>query len=168
MKNFCFSVLAALLVSGCTISGVSSKDKATTYYTQHSFYYEKGRYITTNYARGGVVSVNTMVKITNIGRNSMELELKDGTPLTVVNVKGFTLQDINGIRGRLLGEKPVILSGSGAGMQKAIKSGERDVPDYIEADHNKMVAKFVRAPGLSDVPFAMQMEPNLVVEFYSR
>lgn len=127
MKNFCFSVLAALLVSGCTISGVSSKDKATTYYTQHSFYYEKGRYITTNYARGGVVSVNTMVKITNIGRNSMELELKDGTPLTVVNVKGFTLQDINGIRGRLLGEKPVILSGSGAGMQKAIKSGELKV-----------------------------------------
>jgi small subunit ribosomal protein S4 len=45
---------------------------------------------------------------------------------------------------------------------------ERDVPDYIEVDHNKMVATFARVPGLADVPFAVQMEPNLVVEFYSR
>ena len=45
---------------------------------------------------------------------------------------------------------------------------ERDVPDYIEVDHNKMTAKFVRTPGLGDVPFAVKMEPNLVVEFYSR
>jgi small subunit ribosomal protein S4 len=51
---------------------------------------------------------------------------------------------------------------------EAIKSSERDVPDYITADHNKMVATFVRIPALADVPFPVQMEPNLVVEFYSR
>ena len=45
---------------------------------------------------------------------------------------------------------------------------ERDVPDYIEADHHKMSATFVRVPTLSDVPYAVVMEPNLVVEFYSR
>ena len=45
---------------------------------------------------------------------------------------------------------------------------ERDVPDYIEADHGKMTAKFARIPHLSDVPFAVQMEPHLIVEFYSR
>ena len=45
---------------------------------------------------------------------------------------------------------------------------ERDVPDYIEADHNKMTATFVRVPVLSDVPYAVVMEPHLVVEFYSR
>ncbi|WEX11642.1 30S ribosomal protein S4 [Chelativorans sp. AA-79] len=45
---------------------------------------------------------------------------------------------------------------------------ERDVPDYIEADHNKMTAKYVRMPALADVPYAVQMEPNLVIEFYSR
>jgi small subunit ribosomal protein S4 len=45
---------------------------------------------------------------------------------------------------------------------------ERDVPEYIEADHSKMTAKLVRIPALSDVPYAVQMEPNLVVEFYSR
>jgi small subunit ribosomal protein S4 len=51
---------------------------------------------------------------------------------------------------------------------EAIKSAERDVPDYIEADHNKMSAKLIRIPALSDVPFPVIMEPNLVVEFYSR
>ena len=53
-------------------------------------------------------------------------------------------------------------------LLEAIKSPERDVPDYIEADHNKMTAKLVRVPGLAEVPFPVQMEPNLVVEFYSR
>ncbi len=45
---------------------------------------------------------------------------------------------------------------------------ERDTPDYIEVDHNKMTAKFARIPLLADVPYPVQMEPNLVVEFYSR
>ena len=37
-----------------------------------------------------------------------------------------------------------------------------------EADHNKFTAKFVRVPGLDEVPYPVQMEPNLVVEYYSR
>jgi small subunit ribosomal protein S4 len=51
---------------------------------------------------------------------------------------------------------------------ESVGLAERDVPDYIEADHNKMTAKFARVPSLSEVPYAVQMEPNLVVEFYSR
>ena len=51
---------------------------------------------------------------------------------------------------------------------EAVDLAERDVPDYVEADHNKMSAKYVRVPTLGDVPYAVQMEPNLVVEFYSR
>jgi len=51
---------------------------------------------------------------------------------------------------------------------EAIKSPERDVPDYIEVDHNKMTAKLLRVPVLADVPYPVIMEPNLVVEFYSR
>jgi len=51
---------------------------------------------------------------------------------------------------------------------EATQLAERDVPDYVEADHNKMTATFARVPGLSDVPYPVQMEPNLVVEFYSR
>jgi len=51
---------------------------------------------------------------------------------------------------------------------EATKSPERDVPDYIDADHAKMTAKLVRIPALADVPYQVQMQPNLVVEFYSR
>jgi small subunit ribosomal protein S4 len=51
---------------------------------------------------------------------------------------------------------------------EAIGLAERDVPDYVDADHSKMTATFVRQPGLGDVPYAATMEPNLVVEFYSR
>jgi small subunit ribosomal protein S4 len=51
---------------------------------------------------------------------------------------------------------------------ESVKSAERDVPDYVEADHAKMTAKLLRVPALSDVPFPVVMEPNLVVEFYSR
>ncbi|ADZ69998.1 30S ribosomal protein S4 [Polymorphum gilvum] len=51
---------------------------------------------------------------------------------------------------------------------EAAQSGERDVPDYIDADHGKMTATFARIPSFSEVPYPVQMEPNLVVEFYSR
>jgi small subunit ribosomal protein S4 len=45
---------------------------------------------------------------------------------------------------------------------------ERDVPDYIEVDHGKLTAKLTRIPTLTEVPYPVQMEPHLVVEFYSR
>ena len=51
---------------------------------------------------------------------------------------------------------------------EAVQLAERDVPDYLEVDHGKMAAKYVRVPELADVPYAVHMEPNLVVEFYSR
>ncbi|MFI4996658.1 MAG: 30S ribosomal protein S4 [Hyphomicrobiales bacterium] len=51
---------------------------------------------------------------------------------------------------------------------ESVALAERDVPDYVEVDHTKMTAKLARVPALSDVPYPVQMEPNLVVEFYSR
>ena len=51
---------------------------------------------------------------------------------------------------------------------EATKSAERDVPDYVDADHGKMTAKLLRQPKLGDVPYASQMSPHLIVEFYSR
>jgi small subunit ribosomal protein S4 len=45
---------------------------------------------------------------------------------------------------------------------------ERDVPEYIEVNHSKMTAKLTRLPALNEVPYPVQMEPHLVVEFYSR
>lgn len=51
---------------------------------------------------------------------------------------------------------------------ESVGLAERDVPDYLEVDHSKMTATFVRTPSLSDVPYAVQMEPNLVVEYYAK
>ncbi len=45
---------------------------------------------------------------------------------------------------------------------------ERDVPDYFEVDQAKMNAKVTRIPLPSEVPYPVVMEPNLVIEFYSR
>lgn len=51
---------------------------------------------------------------------------------------------------------------------EATQLAERDVPEYIEVDHKTMKGTFVRVPTLLEVPYPVQMEPNLVVEFYSR
>jgi small subunit ribosomal protein S4 len=52
---------------------------------------------------------------------------------------------------------------------EAVASQERQVPDYLEVvDQKTFKGKFVRTPKLSDVPYPVQMEPNLVIEFYSR
>jgi len=51
---------------------------------------------------------------------------------------------------------------------EAVQSPERDLPDYMEVDHDKMIGKFVRIPKLADIPYPVQMEPNLVIEYYSR
>ncbi|MEM6744916.1 MAG: 30S ribosomal protein S4 [Pseudomonadota bacterium] len=51
---------------------------------------------------------------------------------------------------------------------QGVESQERDVPEYLEVDHSKMTATFIRTPSLGDVPYAVQMEPNLVVEFYAK
>ncbi|MGH6823892.1 MAG: 30S ribosomal protein S4, partial [Methylocella sp.] len=51
---------------------------------------------------------------------------------------------------------------------EAKQLAERDVPDYFEVDHTKMTAKLTRIPLPSEVPYPVVMEPNLVIEFYSR
>jgi len=51
---------------------------------------------------------------------------------------------------------------------EATALAERDVPDYLEVDHSRMTAKYLRIPGLNEVPYPVMMEPHLVVEFYSR
>ncbi len=51
---------------------------------------------------------------------------------------------------------------------EGVESQERDVPEYIQVDHKDMKARYVRAPKFEDVPYPVKMEPNLVIEFYSR
>jgi small subunit ribosomal protein S4 len=53
-------------------------------------------------------------------------------------------------------------------VMASAESAERDVPEYLEFDVKDLKGKFIRAPKLSDVPYPVQMEPNLVIEYYSR
>lgn len=53
-------------------------------------------------------------------------------------------------------------------VMEALVSNEREVPDYYETGANGMQVKFTRVPKLDEVPYPVRMEPNLVVEFYSR
>ncbi len=78
-----------------------------------------------------------------------------------VNIPSFQVRDGDTVEVR---EKSKQL----AVVLDAAQSQERDVPEYVEIDHRAMKGRFLRAPKLSDVPYAVQMEPNLVVEYYSR
>ena len=50
----------------------------------------------------------------------------------------------------------------------AAELAERDLPDFVQVDHKEMKGTYLRAPAMADVPYPVQMEPNLVIEFYSR
>ena len=78
-----------------------------------------------------------------------------------VNIPSYLVKDNDTIE---LREK----ARSMALVLEAAESGERDVPDYLEVDHSAMKGRYIRGPKLADVPYPCQMQPNLVVEFYSR
>ena len=50
----------------------------------------------------------------------------------------------------------------------ASESTSRDVPGYLEVDSKKLTAKYTFTPKFEDIPYACEMEPNLVIEYYSR
>jgi len=50
----------------------------------------------------------------------------------------------------------------------AIVSAERDIPEYTDVDQTGYKGTFTRIPSMEDVPYPVQMEPNLVIEYYSR
>ena len=50
----------------------------------------------------------------------------------------------------------------------ALASKERDTPEYLQVDEKNRKIKFVRTPKFEEVPYPVVMEPNLVIEYYSR
>ena len=79
----------------------------------------------------------------------------------VVNKKSYRVMDGDEISLQQTSQNiPMII--------QTLSSNERDVPEYLQLEISKCLGKFVRGPQLTDVPYPVQMEPNLVVEFYSR
>ena len=78
-----------------------------------------------------------------------------------VNIASYSLKDGDTIELRAKAKQMVP-------VLAAVELAEREVPEYVQADHKEMKGTFVRAPEMSDVPYPVQMEPNLVIEYYSR
>ncbi|MGY9020879.1 MAG: 30S ribosomal protein S4 [Alphaproteobacteria bacterium] len=78
-----------------------------------------------------------------------------------VNIPSYRVNegDVIEVRGKSR-EIPMLL--------EAIDSPEREIPEYMEVDHRNMKGTFTRTPLLADVPYPVLMEPNLVIEYYSR
>ena len=78
-----------------------------------------------------------------------------------VNIPSFLVRDGDVIEVREKSrEIPMVI--------ESAQSPERDVPDYVTVDHDKMRGTFIRGPQFADVPYPVQMEPHLVIEYYSR
>ncbi|MEO0392115.1 MAG: 30S ribosomal protein S4 [Pseudomonadota bacterium] len=78
-----------------------------------------------------------------------------------VNIPSYMVQDGDVIEVKEKSrELPIVLDA------QALQ--ERDVPEYMEVDFKKMQGTYVRSPAMADVPYPVVMEPNLVIEFYSR
>ena len=91
----------------------------------------------------------------------IELNLEFDEDVETVEVDGayYREEDVIEIRDK---------SKSLAIVMEAIKSAERDIPGYIIVDEKKLTSTFVRTPEFAEVPYATQMDPNLVIEYYSR
>ena len=50
----------------------------------------------------------------------------------------------------------------------ALANKERETPEYIQMDEKNKKFKFIRVPKFEEVPYPIVMEPNLVIEYYSR
>ncbi len=79
----------------------------------------------------------------------------------IINIPSYLVKEGDVIEVREVGKKMALIVG-------AADLPERDVPEYIDVDHKAIKATFLRTPQLEDVPYPSEMQPQLIVEFYSR
>lgn len=78
-----------------------------------------------------------------------------------LNIASYSVNDNDTIEIRSKAKQMALILG-------AVQDGNREVPDYMQVDNSALKGTFTRAPAIADVPYPVQMEPNLVIEFYSR
>ena len=78
-----------------------------------------------------------------------------------VNISSFLVSEKDTIEVREKSKQLVMILG-------AIVNKEREIPDYIQMDEKNKIAKLIRIPKFSEIPYPSIMEPNLVIEYYSR
>ena len=78
-----------------------------------------------------------------------------------VNISSYVVQEEDSIEIRDKSKQLAIID-------IALASKERETPEYIQMDEKNKKVKFVRVPKFEEVPYPIVMEPNLVIEYYSR
>ena len=78
-----------------------------------------------------------------------------------VNIPSYLVTEKDTIEVRDKSKELLVIAGS-------LVNKEREVPDYIQMDEKNRIAKLIRVPKFSEVPYPSIMEPNLVIEYYSR
>ena len=78
-----------------------------------------------------------------------------------VNISSYLVKETDTIEVREKSKTLTIIDG-------ALASKERDVPEYIQLYDNNKTVKLIRVPKFAEVPYPVIMEPNLVIEYYSR
>ena len=78
-----------------------------------------------------------------------------------VNIPSYLVKEADSIEVRDKSKELTIIAGS-------LVNKEREIPDYIQMDEKNKKAKLIRVPKFSEVPYPTIMEPNLVIEYYSR
>ena len=78
-----------------------------------------------------------------------------------VNIPSYLVSDKDTIELKDKSKELLVVAG-------ALVNKEREIPDYIQMDDKNKIAKLIRVPKFSEVPYPTIMEPNLVVEYYSR
>ena len=78
-----------------------------------------------------------------------------------VNVSSYLVKEEDLIEVKDKSKSLIIIEG-------CLNSKEREVPEYIQSDGKNKTAKLVRVPKFADIPYPAQMEPKLVIEYYSR
>jgi hypothetical protein len=96
-----------------------------TYYTRFTLHYERETFVTTNYAVGTIVPINTKVTLVSKGRESLELRIVDtGETFKVKNIEKFSGKDIDGIAQYMLSAEPTPIEKLPDDISKAIQTGE--------------------------------------------
>ena len=78
-----------------------------------------------------------------------------------VNIPSYLVKEKDTIELKDKSKELVVIAG-------ALTNKEREVPDYIQMDEKNKIAKFLRVPKFSEIPYPTIMEPSLVIEYYSR
>lgn len=126
-RLFGLALVIFLLVPGFAYA-LERSDIGETFYTRHTFKYEKKRYKTTNYLKGTLVPINSKAKLLKYNRKTIIILLEDtGVKVRIQNVKKFSGASVNAIFDRMFSMDEVDVDKYDKKTSKKIRLGVVDI-----------------------------------------